>query len=568
MKTIHLAFVFLASTAITSVLVTPSLAADIAAVSKVDAVTVFPNGAEVTRVAAAKIGAGEHALVFEGLPGDLMPETIRVEGDALGKIEIGSVDARMVYVGSSDVDAKRKVMEAQIQALQDERSVLDQTIADAEYQKSLMQQLASGAFTAPTKEGEGKSFGATDLGQLLDLVGGKLQTLSKLVLDSRVRQRQIDQMTGDISNQIAMLAPAEQARMLVTVHLAAPVEVNGTFRLKYRIAGAGWQPIYDARLTSPEAGKASKIELVRRAAVAQSTTEDWSDVALTLSTARPVGATAAPDILPQLIDGYDTGRSANYSRRDGALLEAPAPSSQAVGEVSQDAAKTDELKKAKPVEQLQAEVEIAGFQALYAIPGRVSIDNTGTAKNVRIDTSEIAAKLTARAVPKLDPNAYLTATFTLNGETPLLPGTAMLYRDGVFMGQGHLPLLSPGEETKLGFGADDLIKVKRVEVKRQRGEEGIITTSKVDSRTFDITVKNLHDFTIPVTVIDQMPYSAQEDITVEIMPGMTPATAKDFEKKRGVLAWSFDLEPKAEKVLKHGFKVTWPENMEVGMNVN
>ena len=52
------------------------------------------------------------------------------------------------------------------------------------------------------------------------------------------------------------------------------------------------------------------------------------------------------------------------------------------------------------------------------------------------------------------------------------------------------------------------------------------------------------------------------------MPGMTPPTTKDFEKKRGVLAWSFDLEPKADKVLKHGFKVTWPENMEVGMNVN
>ncbi len=565
MKLMPLAALLLATTA-----ATPVLAADIPALSKVDAVTVFPSGAEVTRVAEARIMAGEHALVFEGLPGDLMAETIRVEGDALGKIEIGSVDARMVYVGSSDVDAKRKTMEAQIVALQDERSVLDQTITDAEYQKSLMQQLASGAFTAPVKEGEGKSFGATDLGQLLDLVGGKLQTLSKLVLDARVRQRQIDQMTGDISNQIAMLAPAEQARMQVTVHLAAPAEVTGTFRLKYRIAGAGWQPVYDARLTSPEDGKASKIELVRRAAVMQSTTENWSDVALTLSTARPVGATAAPDILPQLIDGYDTGRASNYSRRDAAKLEAPAPASEAlISGMAQDAApEKDELKKLKEVQQMQAEIEIAGFQALYAIPGRVSIDNTGTAKNVRIDTSEIAAKLTARAVPKLDPNAYLTATFTLNGETPLLPGTAMLYRDGVFMGQGYLPLLSPGEETKLGFGADDLIKVKRVEVKRQRGEEGLITTSNIDERAYDITVKNLHGFAIPVTVIDQMPYSTQEDITVETMPGMTPPTSKDFEKKRGVLAWSFDLEPKAEKVLKHGFKITWPENMEVGMNVN
>jgi uncharacterized protein (TIGR02231 family) len=224
--------------------------------------------------------------------------------------------------------------------------------------------------------------------------------------------------------------------------------------------------------------------------------------------------------------------------------------------------------KRKEMAQVQAEIEVAGFQALYAIPGRVSVDNTGTAKNVRIDTTGLEAKLSARAVPKLDPNAYLTAAFVLGGETPLLPGTAMLYRDGVFMGQGHLPMLAPGEEAKLGFGADDLIKVKRVEVKRQRGEEGIITTSNVDSRAYDITVKNLHDFVIPVTVLDQMPYSTLEDIVVETLPGMTTPSVKDFEKKRGVLAWNFDLEPKAEKVLKHGFKITWPEDMQVGMTIN
>ena len=70
---------------------------------------------------------------------------------------------------------------------------------------------------------------------------------------------------------------------------------------------------------------------------------------------------------------------------------------------------------------------VAGFQALYAIPGRVSVDNTGTAKNVRIDTTVIEATLSARAVPKLDPTAYLTAAFTLPGETPLLPGTCSVW---------------------------------------------------------------------------------------------------------------------------------------------
>ncbi len=348
------------------------------------------------------------------------------------------------------------------------------------------------------------------------------------------------------------------------MHLAAPAQVKGTFRLKYRIQDAGWQPIYDARLTTPDKNKPAKIEIVRRAAVMQSTVEDWSNVALTLSTARPVGATAAPEIFPQRVDSFETGRAGNYQQRSEAAPAAPVLEEQESLGAAQDAAQP----MARKVAQAEAQMQTAGFQALYNIPGRVSVDNTGTAKNVRIATSEVEAQLSVRAVPKLDPNAYLTATFLLNGESPLLPGAVMLYRDGVFMGQGALPLLSPGEETKLGFGIDDMVKVKRVEVKRQRGEEGLITTSNTDERAYDITIKNLHDFTMAVTILDQMPYSVEENIVVETLPGMTPPTFKDFEKKRGVLAWNFDIEANAQKVLKHGFKVTWPENVEVGMNLD
>lgn len=555
---LRLALILLATTA-----ATPVLAAELEARSTVDAVTVFPSGAEVTRVAPLAVSAGEHTLIFEGLPGDLDPATIRVEGDGAGAIEIGSVDARLSHVASTDVDARRKALEAEITRLEDERASLDQIIADAEYQKTLMQQLAATAFGKPPKEGEPRSFGAGDLGELLDLVGGRLEVFSKRVIDARLRQREIDVAIEDIHGRMAELAPQGQVRMRVAVHLAAPADTSGTLRLRYRIASAGWQPIYDARLTSPEDSVAAKIELVRRAAVTQATTESWENVALTLSTARPVGATAAPEMMPQPIDAYEGGRAANYQRRGDAALEAPAPASKALGQAADEAIAGTEWEK-KEFAQRQADVQVAGFQALYAIPGRVSIDNTGTAKNVRITTSVIDATLAARAVPKLDPNAYLTAGFRLDGETPLLPGAAMLYRDGVYMGQGFLPLLSPGEEAKLGFGVDDLIKVRRVEVKRLREEEGIITTSNTDTRAYDITVKNLHGFAIPVTVLDQMPYSVSGDIKVEILPGMTPATVKDFEKKRGVMAWSFELAPQAEKVLKHGFKVKWPENVEVG----
>ena len=42
-------------------------------------------------------------------------------------------------------------------------------------------------------------------------------------------------------------------------------------------------------------------------------------------------------------------------------------------------------------------------------------------------------------------------------------------------------------------------------------------------------------------------------------------TVRDLDKKRGVLAWDFTLEPQAENSLKTGYKITWPEGMQVSV---
>lgn len=113
-------------------------------------------------------------------------------------------------------------------------------------------------------------------------------------------------------------------------------------------------------------------------------------------------------------------------------------------------------------------------------------------------------------------------------------------------------------------GADDLIKVKRIEVKRRTAEEGLITTSNVDERAFDITVKNLHEASIPITSPPTRCRTTDQKITVETLSGMTPATVKDYEQRRGVLAWSFDLASQDAKVVKHGYRISWPREIKLG----
>ena len=548
--------------------IVPAFADDIKLPSHIDAVTVYPQGADVVRVGSVNLQPGEHTLFLDDLPGSIDPQSIRVDGAGNAALEITSVDTKMIELSSIDVDAKRKIFNDQIEVLMDERAGLDQTVADAQAQQRLLMSLADKQLQPGSTTDTVKTVDATALGNLVDLVGARLTTISKSIHDAQLRQRAIDKMVADLNVKAQSLAPDEAAHLQVAVHVAADAAVNGTIKVSYRIGEAGWQPFYDAKLALPAKGEKPKLEIIRRAEVMQNTGEVWGNVALTLSTARPSGSTAAPELGS---DPVQIAMAENLARRQNNAPVAAAPTlegltqdadAEGAGKFVEQAPMKDKIEN----KQRQAVIEIAGFNANYLIQGRVSVDNTGTGKKVRISTDNFEAALQAITVPRLDPNAYLTAAFTMKGDAPYLPGVVNLFRDGMFVGQGGLPQLSAGEETKLGFGVDDLIKVKRAEVKRKSGTEGIITTSNVQELAWDISIINLHDLTIPVTVIDRKPYSTQSDILVENIAGMTEPNVVDLEKKRGVLAWNFDLEPKTEKILKTGYKVTAPQAVNISMN--
>ena len=197
-------------------------------------------------------------------------------------------------------------------------------------------------------------------------------------------------------------------------------------------------------------------------------------------------------------------------------------------------------------EEVRASVEVQAFQAIYSIAGRVTVPTTGEAKRVQIDEAQLDPALTVRTVPKRDQKAYLYAKMTMARGTPILPGQVSLFRDATFVGNGRLPLLAPGEEHELGFGVDDSVRVRHTIAEEKRGETGIITSSKTDTRNYRITVKNLHERAIQVAVLDQIPVSQNADIKVELL-GKTAPTKRDLDDKRGVLAWEMKLEPDEEK---------------------
>ncbi len=376
------------------------------------------------------------------------------------------------------------------------------------------------------------------------------------IRDAERKQRELDRQIAQLEQDRAQKPPS---KLEVRIDLAAAAATKATLRVTYTVRNARWAPLYDARLDTGTKDRKPALELVRRAEITQSTGEDWSNVALSVSTVRTARGGNAPD-LNSLIVQYPQ-------------LQHPMPASAPIGAVMDSArpyARGGLAKLAEPqaerADEQQAVADVGGFQVMFKIPGRVSLGAGEGAKSLRVSTVTLAPDLAVRAVPVKDPTAFLEASFKQNEDAPLLPGRVSIYRDGSFVGRGQMAAAGKDETARLGFGADDKIKIERAVVKRNEGSAGLImTTSKTDERSFKTTVRNGHDFPIKIAIEDQLPVSENEEIQVEMLPATTPPTATNLRDKRGVLEWAYDAKPGEVRDIAFAWRIRWPKDKGVVM---
>jgi uncharacterized protein (TIGR02231 family) len=545
-----------------TVLAGAAMAAEVPASSRVDAVTVFLSGAEVVRTARLNLDKGEHTIVFDDLPAEAVPGSIRVDGKATAKLDIESVDTRRRYIARADqaaLQAERKSIEDEIERLRDERTLAQGQEDAAQTQKTLLANLA--AMPGRTEGEKGDPVPPTDWSQVLGLIASGMTTAQRSVLEAEVKKRDLDRRIEEQEKKLAALAPArtEQTEVKVFVAAGAPLEADLTVR--YQVRNASWVPRYDARLTTGTKTATSRLDLTRRAEIKQRTGESWDNVAVQLSTTRPTANAAAPELQSVIVD-FEPEAKPEVAMDQRLEMDRAAPMAGARGfgrgeETLAAAAQASPPAPAVEIGETTATVKAAPFQAVFGVASRLTVPATGEPKRVLLQQDTVEPVLTVRTVPKVDAKAYLYAKLVLPKGSPLLPGSVSLFRDGTFVGVGELPVLSPGEDHELGFGADDQVRVRHAVVDEKRGETGLISSSRTDSRNFRITVKNMHERAVELVVHDQIPVSENQEIKVELV-GPTGPTNKDIDDKRGVISFETELDPEEEQVIEFGYRVVWP----------
>ena len=542
-----------------AVVAAPAIAEEVRPASVIDSVVVFPAGASIVRTVPVDLSAGASVVVIDDLPIDIEADSITVDGSADALLEIGSVATRTIPAGRV-IDPARQGILDEIRDLEDQRATDADRIAALDARRRFIEKMLDtvpGGFGDALAKGDGGiaqwSVASRALGDELDIVASASRELQR---DNRKIGERIDERMKALGE----LPPARD-RIEIRIELAAAAPATGVLTIGYRTPAAWWVPSYHALLETGDAGTEPSLTIMRRAEVTQTSGEDWSDVAITLSTARPAIGTAAPFLtatLAQLGRGYPAEND-GYGHADKLAAPRPAPAARAI----YDEEAVAQLAQGQPVLAVQAIADFGDFRAEYAVPGRVSLATGAGSRAFRISTETGAPELEVRAVPVLSSAAYLTARFAAPSAAPYLAGKVSLFRDGAFVGQGALPFVNGGTKVDLGFGVDDLVKVTRTVIDREVADKGILTTRHTDTRRFRITVENLHSRPTKITVLDRVPYSQDSKVVVERLEDGTAPTAVNVDDQRGVLAWNYAYEAGESRNINNGYRVAWPAGEEI-----
>lgn len=540
---------------LTTVLCPPALADEIKAKSRIVEATVYPNRATVIREALVDVPTGAAVVLFRGLPANLLPDSLRVEGQAGTSVRFSAVTHRQ-ETQTELIAPRERDLNQRIQELQDRRNAVAAQRQALAVQRAFLETIGQQAGQRVAEEVAELRLDPGQWSQAAEVLGQSMAEILSTDLAHQVALREMDHALQALKTELASLHTGLRGTMAVRLPLEADAPARLTIRLHYQVPGVSWRPVYDARLDTADA----ELSLVQYGAVRQNTGEDWEDVRLVLSTAQPQRGAGLPDLKPLWVDLYDPDKPG----RERAMVSETARKSQVVGAMA-----SADMVMESPSEQeeagfVAAEIRTAGFVTEYVIPGRVDVPADGTESRLLCGAFATDNRLQVQIKPQISTEAFLVSRATLLGEAPLLSGPASLFRDGAYIGQIQMPLLRPGQSRDIGFGIDDRIAVTRNILKDERSDPTLLVREHQLQRHLATTIANQGRQDVEIVILETVPAPRHDRIKLDILRSeTTQGHAQDADDVPGLLRWTVNLAPGNESRITLGWKLTWPRDQEL-----
>jgi uncharacterized protein (TIGR02231 family) len=527
----------------------------IPAPSRITAVTIYADRALTTRSSTLTLKPGSYLIAFESLPTLVLDDSVRVDGKGTAATTITGLEIKRVFLEQRG-EKRAQELQEEIRILEKRSAALDARKVGIASQKAFLESIRVAWGERISKE---LAIGTPTMAELLNtssFVGAGVTKAEEQNRDIEFEKKSIKDKIDALRRQ-QNEATGSGRKEVKTVEVAVEVTHAGdlTLELAAMVSQASWEPTYDVRLASGS----KSADLTFQALIRQQTGEEWANVDLTLSTARPAIGGAPPELTPWHVSLYRP----RPMMAETTYLAAPAPVARAKKAKSMRMLSDDnDMGEAKaeeaPAEFAVAQISDEQSSVSFHVPRPLDIPSDGSRHGTIVAVEQLPVSIEYLAVPKLSPAVFLKSELVNRAPYPLLPGKVNTFIGNSFTGSSQLKKVAAGEKFELFFGSDDQVSVKREELKQHK-EAGLFGKNRVSYR-YRIEMNNFRKEPLTLTLRDQLPVAGDEEIKVSLEePSIKPAEIKND----GTVIWKLPLTAGEKKELTFGILVEYPKEKEI-----
>ncbi|RZN51903.1 DUF4139 domain-containing protein [Escherichia sp. E13S3] len=516
-------------------------------------VTVYLHGASLQGEETLNLPAGESEIIFTHIANSVTDDSIAI-----------SIDNGVTVLSS-----RIALMETQPNALPSE---IQQQLKAAKVEQAKLT-AEKNNIAAQIKVLEANSTltnkSAAEVGKYLQMVkeknGELLRADNELTQKLADNQLEIEKLEQRESMNNGDSEAADDPQVIIA-KVYAPQAVTAKSVVRYMTPNAAWTPLYDVHASAIN----QPLRLVYKANIRQYTGLTWKNVNLVLSTNEPDTHLTLPQLETQYVDVPEYGGgslSASTYKREPVMEQRSRESS------DQDAS---ELQKALETEMQKTREQRAGrmyaasaapvspqpesFTAQnvrYALSLPWQIDSYNTARTVVIKEESVNGKYRFFAIPKISNDAWLQVQIKEWEQLNLIPGESQIFFGNNRTGVGYLQPPEDGKSLDIQLNRDPKLIIQRKAALKKENALSIFNDSAIRNFSYTLNVKNSYGEAVDITLLDQIPVSANSDITVEKMQ----YGQAQFDAKTGELTWTLKLSGKENVSLPFSYSVKYPKGM-------
>ncbi len=252
--------------------------------STIKGVTVYLNGAQITRTTTVSVPVGTTEFVLDNLSPNIQESSIQVSG--LKQASVLSINYGINYLTKKNYTKTIDSLQTEKDVLYDKIQIEDQLISGYNEELFIIQnnrKLSSDTETVSLEKV--KAFA--------NYYRTRITEINALVYKSEKQKKEYNASILLIQKQLQELNVDDKVQTgEISLKLNSAVTEKLDLIIKYNVTNAGWFPIYDLKAEKIDA----PINLQYKAHVYQTTGIDWDDVKLTLSTSDPTTNNLKPDV--------------------------------------------------------------------------------------------------------------------------------------------------------------------------------------------------------------------------------------------------------------------------------